>query len=138
MITATTWVPRGAPAAFPVRSNFDEAEFRRISALAKLQIDDAKDDLDQAQRGGSRRASDEAEAVNANQFVPLSLGIDSSKSGLHTNIFVMIQSGQLSDGSGRRMTTIFGNITWTNMMTTRPRMKMTRAYRWACSETSSR
>ncbi|KAG9545985.1 hypothetical protein KCU79_g16186, partial [Aureobasidium melanogenum] len=49
MITATTWVPRGYAAPFPTKYQFDEEEFERISKLAKLELDDAKDDLAEAQ-----------------------------------------------------------------------------------------
>ena len=48
MITATTWVPRGFAAPFPTRYTFDEEEFKRIAELAKLQLDDANDDLEHA------------------------------------------------------------------------------------------
>lgn len=49
MITATTWVPRGYAAPFPNKYVFDEDEYERISKLAKLQLDDAKEDLEDAQ-----------------------------------------------------------------------------------------
>jgi periodic tryptophan protein 1 len=49
MITATTWVPRGFAAPFPSKYVFDEDEYDRISKLAKLQLDDAKEDLEEAQ-----------------------------------------------------------------------------------------
>lgn len=49
MITATTWVPRGFAAPFPTKYTFDEEEFERISKLAKLELDDAKDGLAEAQ-----------------------------------------------------------------------------------------
>ncbi|KAF5868008.1 putative periodic tryptophan protein 1 protein [Botrytis fragariae] len=49
MITATAWVPRGFAAPFPTKYNFDEEEFQRIADLAKLQLDDANDDLEEAQ-----------------------------------------------------------------------------------------
>jgi periodic tryptophan protein 1 len=49
MITATTWVPRGFAAPFPTKYVFDEDEYERISQLAKLQLDDAKEDLEEAQ-----------------------------------------------------------------------------------------
>jgi hypothetical protein len=49
MITAATWVPRGFAAPFPAKYNFDEAEFERIAELAKLQLDDANEDLMEAQ-----------------------------------------------------------------------------------------
>lgn len=49
MITATTWVPRGFAAPFPTKYVFDDDEYERISKLAKLQLDDAKEDLEDAQ-----------------------------------------------------------------------------------------
>jgi periodic tryptophan protein 1 len=49
MITATAWVPRGFAAPFPSKYTFDEEEFERISKLAKLELDDAKDGLAEAQ-----------------------------------------------------------------------------------------
>ncbi|ROT39872.1 WD40 repeat-like protein [Sodiomyces alkalinus F11] len=58
MITATAWVPRGFAAPFPTKSTFDEAEFERIAELAKLQLDDAEEDLRQAQEAQGD-ASDE-------------------------------------------------------------------------------
>jgi periodic tryptophan protein 1 len=48
MITATAWVPRGFAAPFPTKYTFDEEEFNRIAELAKLQLDDANEDLDEA------------------------------------------------------------------------------------------
>lgn len=48
MITATAWVPRGFAASFPTKYEVDEAELSRISKLAKLQLNDAKEDLDNA------------------------------------------------------------------------------------------
>ncbi len=53
MITASVWVPRGAAAIFPTKYDVDEKELSRISKLAKLQLEDAKDDLTQAQHGAS-------------------------------------------------------------------------------------
>jgi periodic tryptophan protein 1 len=51
MITAATWVPRGFAAPFPTKYTFDEEEFKRIAELAKLQLDDANEDLDEARNG---------------------------------------------------------------------------------------
>jgi periodic tryptophan protein 1 len=48
MITATAWVPRGYAAAFPSKYVFDEAEYGRIAKFAKLQLDDAEEDLEGA------------------------------------------------------------------------------------------
>jgi len=57
MITATAWVPRGFAAQFPTRHEFDEEEYDRIAKLAKLQLDDAKDDLEDAKKKDSADAS---------------------------------------------------------------------------------
>lgn len=61
MITTTAWVPRGFAAPFPAKYDFDEAEFERIADLAKLQLDDANEDLEEAQEeqdGGATLAED--------------------------------------------------------------------------------
>jgi len=50
MITATAWVPRGHAAAYPTKYVFDEDEYARISKLAKLELDDAKEDLEEARQ----------------------------------------------------------------------------------------
>ena len=54
MITATNWVPRGYAAAFPTKYEFNEDEYARIAKLAKLQLEDAEEDLAEA------RAAEEA------------------------------------------------------------------------------
>ncbi|KAK0733392.1 WD40-repeat-containing domain protein [Lasiosphaeria miniovina] len=59
MITTTAWVPRGFAAPFPTKYNFDEEEFERIASLAKLQLDDAQEELEEAQEA---EAGAEAEA----------------------------------------------------------------------------
>lgn len=48
MITATTWVPRGFAAEFPQRVDITEEEYGRIADLARLQLEDAQGDLDDA------------------------------------------------------------------------------------------
>ncbi|KAF2207657.1 hypothetical protein CERZMDRAFT_50568 [Cercospora zeae-maydis SCOH1-5] len=48
MITSTAWVPRGHAAAFPTKYNMDDEEYARIAKLAKLELEDAKDDLEKA------------------------------------------------------------------------------------------
>ncbi len=59
MITATTWVPRGFAAQFPTKYDIDEAELARISKLAKLQLDDATEDLDGARNGTTEETETE-------------------------------------------------------------------------------
>jgi len=53
MITATTWVPRGFAAQFPQRYDIDEKEFERIADLARLHLEDAKEDLQEAEAAAS-------------------------------------------------------------------------------------
>ena len=53
MITATTWVPRGFAAQFPQRYDIDEKEFERIADLARLHLEDAKEDLEEAEAAAS-------------------------------------------------------------------------------------
>jgi periodic tryptophan protein 1 len=68
MITATTWVPRGFAAAFPTKYEFNEDEYARIAKLAKLQLEDAEEDLAEAraveeaskETGGSGSKADTA------------------------------------------------------------------------------
>ena len=60
MITASAWVPRGAPAAFPVKYHVDEAELARISKLAKLQLQDAQSDLENAKNANADLTSADA------------------------------------------------------------------------------
>lgn len=50
MTLATAWVRRGVAAEFPQKYEVDEAELGRIEKLAKLQLADAREDLDAAQR----------------------------------------------------------------------------------------
>lgn len=59
MITATAWVPRGHAAAFPTKYVFDEDEYSRISKLAKLELEDAKDDLENARQAMNKSVGDE-------------------------------------------------------------------------------
>jgi len=72
MITASIWVPRGAAANFPTRYDIDESELSRISKLAKLQLEDAQEDLEHARKEGpSQSSTDDSEneqpAVNLPQ-----------------------------------------------------------------------
>ena len=50
MILATTWVRRGVAAQYPKKYEVDDAELGRISKLIRLQLDDAREDLEQAQK----------------------------------------------------------------------------------------
>lgn len=59
IVTATAWVPRGFAAQFPLRKEFDEKEFERIAGLARLQLDDAKGDMEEAKNGGGKSDGDD-------------------------------------------------------------------------------
>lgn len=64
MITATSWVPRGFAAPFPTKYTFDEEEFKRIAELAKLQLDDANEELDEARNAAAQdNGADQMEDV---------------------------------------------------------------------------
>lgn len=65
MITASLWVPRGAAAAFPEKYDVDEDELARISKLAKLQLEDAKEDLSEAKN--ERQGETETEDSDAEE-----------------------------------------------------------------------
>ena len=62
MVTATAWVPRGYAAQFPSKYRFDEEEYERIAKLAKLELDDAKEDLDKATARANGTEPETAEA----------------------------------------------------------------------------
>lgn len=60
MITAAQWVRRGFAAPFPSKYDLDESEYERIAELAKLQLDDAEEDLREAQEeaeGGEKKVT---------------------------------------------------------------------------------
>ncbi|KAI9813376.1 MAG: hypothetical protein M1832_006335 [Thelocarpon impressellum] len=68
MITATTWVPRGFAAPFPTRYELNEDEFSRIASLAKLQLKDAQEDLQDARKGADGAEGDrETEPMTASK-----------------------------------------------------------------------
>ena len=76
MITATAWVPRGFAAPFPTKYTFDEDEFQRIAELAKLQLDDANEDLEEAQKqpeGPNGKNNDENDSGSDIEENPKSL-----------------------------------------------------------------
>lgn len=76
MITASTWVPRGAAAAHPTRYDIDEKELARISKLAQLQLDDAKEDLENARNGSKDvgQTEDSSEGEESGVRLPRSQG----------------------------------------------------------------
>ena len=87
MITATAWVPRGFAAPFPTKYEFDEQEFERIAALAKLQLDDANEDLEDA-----LKATDDSVKIDEDEddVKPSAKGLKSEELGF------LFQWGKLS------------------------------------------
>jgi periodic tryptophan protein 1 len=65
MITATTWVPRGFAAPFPTKYEFDDDEYERIQKLANLQLDDAKEELEEAQAEKKGKSNGTSSKVKA-------------------------------------------------------------------------
>ena len=65
MVLATTWVRRGVAAQFPTKYNVDAAELGRISKLARLQLEDAREDLNHAQ--DTAGVDDEFEDVSSDE-----------------------------------------------------------------------
>lgn len=61
MTLATTWVRRGVAAQFPTKYDVDEAELDRISKLARLQLEDAQEDLNLAQKNDTQEVDAEDE-----------------------------------------------------------------------------
>ena len=96
MITATTWVPRGFAAPFPTKYTFDEEEFQRIAELAKLQLDDANEDLEEA-----RNEVDKPEKPAGDDSMIEDDGSDGGASvkGAKDNAFVglIFQEGRLTN-----------------------------------------
>lgn len=60
MITTTAWVRRGVAAQFPTKYEIDEEEMNRISKLARMQLEEAQDDLSAAKAGKMDDAEDDA------------------------------------------------------------------------------
>ncbi|KAL9099521.1 MAG: hypothetical protein Q9163_004990 [Psora crenata] len=69
MITASLWIPRGAAAAFPTKYDVDDGELERISKLAKLQLDEAKEDLYQSKASAHIETEDEDSDVEEDGVV---------------------------------------------------------------------
>lgn len=76
MTLATTWVRRGVAAQFPTKYQVDEAELSRISKLARLQLEDAQEDLANAQNS---KGDDESEDADSDAGMPTMEAEPSSK-----------------------------------------------------------
>jgi len=54
MISSSCWVPRGFASEFPEKYELDDAEMERITQMAKLELDDAREDLAEAEQNKSQ------------------------------------------------------------------------------------
>ena len=65
LISCTHWVPRGVPKQHPDKYNLDETELERVSALARIEIEDVRVQLQKASEAakkmGNSAGDDEVE-----------------------------------------------------------------------------
>lgn len=61
MISSSCWVPRGFASEFPEKYELDDAEMERITQMAKLELEDAKEDLEQAQKETALKSQTEVD-----------------------------------------------------------------------------
>lgn len=69
MVLATAWVRRGVAAQFPTKYDIDKAELDRISQLAKLQLEDAQEDLAEAQNANGQATDSDEDDQDATRHV---------------------------------------------------------------------
>lgn len=67
MITTTTWIRRGVAAQFPTKYEIDEEEMERISKLARQQLEDAQEDLDEAKQKEKREEEEDVDAMDEDE-----------------------------------------------------------------------
>ncbi|KAL4884373.1 WD40-repeat-containing domain protein [Aspergillus karnatakaensis] len=67
MITTSAWVRRGVAAQFPTKYDIDEKEMERISKLARMQLEDAREDLSAAQERGDGADEKDADAMEEDE-----------------------------------------------------------------------
>ena len=87
MVTATTWVSQGFAARYPAKYDFNEDEYDRISELARLQLDDAKEDLAAAEKG---RDDDRQEELGPGVKIPAAFKKRSNESAVKCTYTLMI------------------------------------------------
>ncbi|PHH60062.1 hypothetical protein CDD81_2148 [Ophiocordyceps australis] len=116
MITAAQWVPRGFAAPFPKKYTLDDSEYERIAALAKLQLNDAADDLKEAQEKDAGDDLEDTMNVESNQGEKKkSLDIDDDLKEYDLEHYddddddVSGNDEALAEGQGQPMA-MFGNI----------------------------
>ncbi|KAK9246937.1 WD40-repeat-containing domain protein [Lipomyces tetrasporus] len=76
MISGTTWVPRGFAAEFPTQYEIDDSELDRISKLAQLRLDDALEDLEDAQANEEGEDIDDEDGIEETFMVDVAADKD--------------------------------------------------------------
>jgi periodic tryptophan protein 1 len=110
MTLATTWVRRGVAAQLPVKYEVDEAELGRISKLARLQLEDAQEDLNIAQ--GLAQAPQDDSNDSEDGDLEHRFSKEKSESG-HDNDLEEYNLGDYDDDEPEQSTqkfAIFGNV----------------------------
>ncbi|ORX84715.1 WD40 repeat-like protein [Anaeromyces robustus] len=64
MISALAWIKKGAAKQFPDKYNLSEEEYQRISSLTEQQVNDAKEDLNNALKNENAEIKDESMATD--------------------------------------------------------------------------
>lgn len=82
MTLAARWVRRGVAAEFPQKYEVDEAELGRIEKLARLQLQDAKEDLDAAQH---KTVDDEDDSEDEEEDAGAPTGVQNASNSIGTN-----------------------------------------------------
>jgi hypothetical protein len=132
MITATSWVPRGFAAPFPTKYTFDEEEFKRIAELAKLQLDDANEELDEARNAAQDNGADQMEDVEDSDD---EISTKDLKSKEYVSRVAFVSAVLIHDPENR-MTTL-PNMIWSITMTMSQKIKKERGWVWGCLGMSS-
>ena len=69
MISSSTWVPRGFAAEFPEKYELDDEEMERINAMANLELNDAKEQLAEAEGEEETEDNDSGNAPKTSKLV---------------------------------------------------------------------
>lgn len=78
MISSTAWVKRGFAAEYPTQYGFDDKEMDRITGLARLQLNEARQDLREAEEEEKDSAKIKAEQEKVEQELKESTSDDES------------------------------------------------------------
>jgi periodic tryptophan protein 1 len=67
LISAVTWVKRGVSAQHPQKYVLDNQELERVSALARIELEDAKVELERAHQAAKKMERKETETEKDNR-----------------------------------------------------------------------